>query len=171
MAISVTTWVAAGAIALALGVAGVQTVRLAHEQAAHANTRAEFADERVAAAFETTRAMAEERDEFERRIGEKDENIKAAQDLAAARGTALANARRAGDGLQVDLAAAIARAGQAGRNPDAGPGGETAASAARVLGELFAEADGFAGIVAGALAASRDAGVTCERSYDSLTTK
>lgn len=165
----VPEWAKLLVIGLLLAAVGVQTVRLAEEKTDHAETRASFADERVEALRMHAKADTEQREEFERRIGAKDAIVKAAQDLAAARATALAAARRAGDGLQVDLAAAIARAGQAGRNPDAGGGGETAATAAGVLGGLFAEADGFAGIVAGALAASRDAGATCERSYQSLT--
>lgn len=169
MSISVTTWVAAGAIAGALVIAGVQTVRLSSERAAHATTRASYADERTKAAQAHAAAIAEQADEFTRRIGEKDAIIQTAQSLAAARATALADLRRAGDGLRNDLAAAIARAGQAGRDSEAGPGGETAAGAVGVLGELFAEADSFAGVMAGALAASRDAGLTCERQYQSLT--
>lgn len=168
MAISVTTWVTAGVGLVLVALLGVQTVRLSTEKAAHATTRASYADERTKVAQAHAVAIAEQADEFKRRIGEKDATIEAAQNLAAARGTALANLRRAGDGLRDELAAAIARTGQAGRGADAGAGGQAAAGAVGVLGELFAEADRFAEIVAGALAASRDAGLTCERSYSSL---
>lgn len=168
MSISVTTWIAAGAIVGALALAGVQTVRLSTEQAAHATTRASYADERTKAAQAHAKAIAEQADEFTRRIGEKDAIIQTAQSLAVARATALADMRRAGDGLRDDLAAAIARTGQAGGGAVPGPGGEATAGAVGVLGELFTEADGFAGVLAGALAASRDAGATCERSYESL---
>jgi hypothetical protein len=168
MAISVTTWVTAGVGLALVALLGVQTVRLSTEKAAHATTRASYADERTKAAQAHATAVAEQADEFTRRIGEKDAIIQAAQSLAAARSAALADMRRAGDGLRGELAAAVARASQAGRNPDAGSGGETAASAVGVLGELFAEADGFAGVLAGAFATSRDAGATCERSYESL---
>lgn len=171
MSISVTTWIAAGAIAGGLALAGIQTVRLSSEKAAHATTRASYADERVEALRIHAKAETEQREEYERRIGERDATIKAAQSLAAARTAALADLRRAGDGLRNDLAAAIARARQAGDGAVPGPGGEATAGAIGVLGELFAEADGFAGIVAGAFAASRDAGITCERQYQTLTVK
>lgn len=169
MAISVTTWVTAGVGLALVALLGVQTVRLSTEQAAHATTRASYADERTKAAQAHAAAIAEQREEFERRIGAKDATIQAAQSLAASRAAALADLRRAGDGLRSDLAAAIARASKAGGGAQPGPGGETAESPVRVLGGLFEEADGFAGILAGALAASRDAGTTCERQYRSLT--
>jgi hypothetical protein len=171
MAISVTTWVTAGVGLALVALLGVQTVRLSTEKAAHATTRASYADERTKAAQAHAVAIAEQADEFTRRIGEKDAIIQTAQSLATARSAAMADLRRAGDGLRDDLAAAIARAGQAGWNSDVGAGGETAAGAVGVLGELFAEADGFAGVMAGAFAASRDAGATCERSYETLTVK
>ncbi len=168
MAISVTTWVTAGVGLALVALLGVQTVRLSTEKAAHATTRASYADERTKAAQAHAVAIAEQADEFTRRIGEKDAIIQTAQSLAASRATALADLRRAGNGLRNDLAAAIARARQAGGGANSGPGGEATAGAVGVLGELFTEADGFAGVLAGALAASRDAGLTCQRSYESL---
>ncbi|MFI8479624.1 DUF2514 family protein [Pseudomonas sp. NPDC078700] len=47
-------------------------------------------------------------------------------------------------------------------------GGKTAESAVVVLGELFKSANERAGELAGALKASRGAGLICERSYDSV---
>jgi DNA repair exonuclease SbcCD ATPase subunit len=47
--------------------------------------------------------------------------------------------------------------------------GKTIADLADLLAELRSEADGAAGELAGALTASRRAGLACERAYDSIT--
>ena len=47
--------------------------------------------------------------------------------------------------------------------------GKTINDLADLLAELRSEADGYAGELAAALAASRRAGFSCERSYDALT--
>lgn len=169
MTTSVTTWITAGVGAALVACIGVQTVRLANEQARHANTVVTYANERATAAQATQRAEVEQRGIYESRIKGKDDAIQAAQNLAATRGAALADARRTSDGLRTDLADYLARNSQAGGNPDAGPGSPAAIASSRLLGGLFEEADSFAGIVAGALAASRDAGNLCARQYESLT--
>lgn len=61
MTIALSTWIAAGAIAAAVTVAGVQTVRLSGEQAAHAKTVADHATAGEKAA-ERALALQQERD-------------------------------------------------------------------------------------------------------------
>lgn len=171
MTIAVTTWIAAGAIAGALALAGVQTMRLSNEQAAHATTRASYADERTKAAQAHARATDEQRAIYESRIKGKDDAIAQAKKVAEDRAVALAGSRRTADSLRDDLAAYLSRADQAGGHPGAGPGSPAAAAPARMLGELFAEADNFAGVLEAAFAGARNAGLICEQSYDSLTTR
>lgn len=166
--IAPSTWIAAAAIAGALVLAGVQTVRLADEKADHAATVATHASAVAKAAQAHATAATEQRDIFEKRIGEKDAIIVAAQNVQAETRIALARSERAAGGLRDDLAAFIARSSQAGGNPGDGAGGEASGAPVRMLGGLFEEADRFAGIVAGALASSRAAGISCEASYQSL---
>lgn len=168
MTISIGTWVSVGAIAAAVGLAGVQTIRLANEQVRHANTVSAYAGEKFRASELHKQAESEQRLIYEARIKEKDNVVKSAQDLAASRAAALVVAKRDASGLRSDLAAYIARNSQASGNPSTGTGGETASTPARMLGGLFEEADSFAERVASALAASRDAGLTCQRQYESL---
>lgn len=168
MTISIGTWVSVGAIAAAVGLAGIQTIRLANEQVRHANTVSAYAVERAAAASLSKIESDKQRSIYEARIKEKDNVVKSAQDLAASRAAALVVAKRDASGLRTDLAAYISRTSQASGNPTIGAGSETTSTPARMLGGLFEEADSFAERVAGALAASRDAGLTCERQYESL---
>jgi len=147
---------------------GVQTVRLSDEQAAHATTRASFADERTEAARRTAKAESAQREIFEARIGEKDAIIEAARRTAADRAVALARSERAAGGLRDELAAFIARSGQAGGSPGTGSGSPPGAAPLDLLAGLFGEADRFAGDMAAAFEGSRDAGIACERSYNTL---
>lgn len=171
MAISVATWVTAGVGLALVAMLGVQTVRLSHEQAAHATTKLEFADARTEASRLQAKAETEQRNEFERRIGEKDALIQAAQSEAATARTALARSVRAGDSLRDERAAYIARAGQACSGAGAGPGGAPACPAVKLLDELFEQADSFAGDLAAAFEGSYIAGRACERQYQTLTVK
>ena len=171
MTIALGSWVAGGVGLVLVAAIGVQTVRVAGEKAAHATTRASYADERTKAAQAHARATDEQRAIYESRIKGKDDAIAQAKQIADQRATALAGAKRTADSLRDDLATYIARADQAGGGATIGPGGAAAGTPAGMLGQLFAEADHFAGIMEGAFAASRSAGLTCEQSYDSLTVK
>lgn len=183
MAISTTSWIAAGAIALALGTAGVQTVRLAHEQAAHAaeeaahaktkeefaEARAEWADAIAEAARIRAKAESAEREEENRRQQEKENAIleaKAKLDRVAAD---LVLANRAAAGVQNAAAAAAERARQACPSAKTGTGGTPTKDPAGVLADVLGSVDARAGILAKLADDSRIAGQACERSYDSLT--
>lgn len=162
-------WLKLIAFGLLLAALGTQTVRLSSEQAAHAKTQASFSDERVAAADAQGRALAEQRDEFERRIGVKDATIQAAQDAAAAaRGDAV-TARLAGNSLRESTEALVERARAAGWRAGAGAGSAATDDPIGVLADVLGRADQRAGILAEYADASRIAGQACERSYNSLT--
>jgi hypothetical protein len=169
VSISVTSWVTAGVGLALVGLLGVQTVRLSSEKAAHATTKLEFADARTEASRLRAKAETEQREEYERRIGEKDATIQAAQSEAATARTALARSVRAGDSLRDERAAHIARAGQACSGAGTGPGGAPACPAIKLLDELFGQADSFAGDLAAAFEGSYIAGRACVRQYESLT--
>lgn len=171
MTIALGSWVAAGVGLVLVAAIGVQTVRLSGEKSAHATTKAGYADERTKAAEQYAAAIATQAEEFERRIGAKDAVIAQAQKIAADRAAALVRSERAGDGLRNERAAYLSRSGQACSGASPGPGGETVCPAARLLDELFGQADSFAGELAVAFERSRDVGLACERSYDSLTTR
>jgi hypothetical protein len=68
MAISITTYVAAAAIAGAVIVAGLQTVRLASEQTSHAQTRESYAQQGHKAA-ERALVLQQERDKAREDLG------------------------------------------------------------------------------------------------------
>lgn len=150
--------------------AGWQTVRLADERAAHANTRADWAADRVDWHRESRVAVEAARTEENRRTSvakkEADDARSKSQTLAAD----LAAARVAGERLRVALAAAQAARSNATGKPAATPDGSppadpTADLLAVVQRRLDEAADGIAGFAG----AAHLAGQTCERIYDQMT--
>ncbi len=159
------------ALALALTGAGVQTVRLAGEEKAHATTRAENAQtlqalsELTAKAYKVALAEDARRNALLRKVADDGQH-----QIDAARADAVAADRAAG-GLRKQLTAYVAAirgaAGPSDPKPtDAGP---PASEAVMVLAELLQSADSRAGELAAAFDASYAAGTTCERSFDALT--
>lgn len=169
MTISLTTWIAAGAIAAAVTVAGVQTVRLASEKTDFAEARAAWADTRAEASRMRAKAETEERNEENRRQLEKDNAIKQALAKAAVAGAAAVRADRAAVSLRESTDALVARARQACGSAEPGKGGAPASDALGVLADVQRRIDERAGILAEYADAARIAGEACERSYDSLT--
>ncbi len=169
MAISITTYVAAAALASAVIIVGVQTVRLASEKTAFADARSAWADTRAEASRMRAKAETEERNEETRRQLEKDNAIKEALAKAATAGVAAARAERAAVSLRESTDALVARARQACGGAQPGPGGPPAADPIGVLADVQRRADERAGILAKYADAARIAGEACERSYDSLT--
>lgn len=165
--ITVPGFAIGGALALLIAL-GVQTVRLSHEQAAHAETRATAANERTAAA--TARAQDESRQRAieQQREKEKTDAITQATLKTDAARADLGRAVRAGDSLREQTARTLAAARGACSGATAGPAGAPASDAAGMLAELFERADERAGILAEVADLARIAGQTCEASYDSL---
>ncbi|GKW21892.1 hypothetical protein PEC302107_36210 [Pectobacterium araliae] len=117
--------------------------------------------------------QAEAREEEQRRQRAANENRTNAQnELAAAKADA-DTARAAADSLHAKAERLAKRLAESERARNTGiVGGSTAGTGgAVVLAELFRRADERAGELAEALNRSRVRGLTCERSYDSLTTK
>lgn len=169
MAISLTTWIAAGVIAAAVTTAGVQTVRLAGEKQDFAEARATWADTRAEASRMRAKAESEERNEETRRQLEKDNAIKDALTKAAVADAAAGRAKRAAVSLRESTDALVARARQACGSAHPGPGGAPASDPIGLLAYVQRRIDERAGVLAEYADAARIAGAACERSYDSLT--
>ncbi len=168
MTISITTWIAAGVIAVAVTTAGVQTVRLASEKAAFAEARATWADTRAEAARIHAKAESVEREEENRRQQEKDHAILEAKTKLAAATDDLVLANRAAVSMQHAAKAAAERARRACQSAAVGTGGTPAQDPAGVLADVLESVNTRAGILAKIAGERGIAGETCERSYDSL---
>jgi len=166
--IALTTWIAAGAIAGAVALAGVQTVRLANERTAHATSKQEFADARTESARLTAQAETEQREKFERRIKGKDDAINQAQKLADGLRLAADRAKRADSKLRQSTAELVARAREACGRSGTGSASATADDPIGVLADVSGRIDERAGVLAEYADRARVAGQTCERQYDSL---
>lgn len=147
-----------------LGVAGVQAVRLADEEAAHAKTTADYNAEVAKAERAARAADARERAIENRFQQEKDDAIaQAREDLQAA----VADARRAAAVGVRDAARSYAtRSGQACPTATAATGSAPAEEDGFVLANLLGEAYELARHYAEQADAARIAGSACERIYD-----
>ncbi len=150
----------AGAVLVATLAAGVQTLRLAREQAAHAETRRDYA-EAAQAAVEQVRAEEHRR---HRALQEAIEH--AEKDAQKARADA-SRARAAGDRLR-DAARSVATAA-CPDHPAAAEPGAPADTAAELLAFVLERVDERAGELARVADEARVAGLACEAAYDALT--
>lgn len=167
--IPVTTWAAGAVAVLAIAAAGVQTVRLAGEEADHATTKTQAADARAEASRMHAKAETEQREEYERRQKEKDDAIEQAKTKIAVATAAAARADLAAGSLRESTIALVAAARKACGSSDTGPGGAPASDPIGVLADVQRRADERAGILAKYADAASIAGDACERSYDSLS--
>lgn len=162
-------WLAAGAALIAVSaLAGLQTIRLANERAAHADTRAAW--QAQAADGERLGRLAEaQAREIERRRAEsvaevsaqaEAQNERLRRDLLASRGTA--------DRLRRAVADTAARCRSASTDPAPAGSGETARATGDVLAELHSRIDEAAGIIAAHADAARVAGQACEQAYEGV---
>lgn len=155
-------------VAALLGAVGVQTVRLALEQASHAKDVAAFSVERAAAARATAREEANQRSEEARRQQEKT-NVQEISRMEDKRITSAAMAAGlAADGLR-NAAQLAARPSQTSSDTHTCPGSPPTSTGPGVLADVLVELDQLAGELAEAVERSRGAGEACVRSYDSLT--
>lgn len=109
--------------------------------------------------------VASDRAEEQRRIAARKEIDDESQRMAQRRMADAVGVAAAGDGLRQRAARAIGF----DLGASAPIGGASAPDAARVCAVLLEAADARLRILAAAADASRDAGASCERSYDSLT--
>lgn len=165
----IPSWGWAGLVT-ALGVAwGVQTVRLADEKADHATTHAAYAGERTKAAQASQRAEKAERELETHRQEKKDEIIELARMESKRVAAARESAAIAGRDMLNAARALAARACEVSANPAPGPGSAPAPAPAVVLADVLGSTESAERELAEALDRSRSAGLSCERSYDSLT--
>lgn len=147
------------AVVVLLVLLGVQTLRLAAANEAHAQQLAEWADA-ARAVSEQYRAVEQQRAEAQRKV---------VQDAAAQVDLARRDAGRARLAHDRLRDAAITAGGAASDPAFAGPGATTAGPGL-VLANVLIGADGAAGELAASLDEARAAGLACEQSYDSLLT-
>jgi chromosome condensin MukBEF ATPase and DNA-binding subunit MukB len=162
-------YAAAGGVCLVLGTFAGHKVEAWRQDARYNALVASNAKVMQDYSDRASKAETAQREEVERRQDEKDKIQNEAKDRIA---TAQADAARAAserDRLRSQLAVFTARHRGAGQDTAAGTGSPPAGDALDLLANLFSESDDTAGILAAALDGSRDAGLTCERQYDSLT--
>lgn len=159
---------AAFGIGCLLAVIAVQTLRLGAEQTAHAETRAQHA-EQLRAMFEAARlAEVAARAEEQRRSAALQ---KAADDATQALDRARADAAAAADAgqrLRDRLAAVASACRPAPSHPAAAAPGPAASAPADMLAYVQRRLDAAADGIAGHADAAATAGRACERSYDAL---
>ena len=160
---------AAVAIALALAAAGLQTYRLAREQARHADTRARHAEQVADLERASREAALAARTEERRRTAEVQKAADEAHDaLARARADAAA-ANDAGQRLRDRVAALTATCGRASGDTSPAASGPSAVATADLLADVQRRLDAAADGIAAHADAARAAGLACQRSYDALT--
>lgn len=169
MNIPITT-IAKVAVGLVLLTAvGVQTMRLSDERADHQTDVARYQGERVEAIKMTAKAETEQREEFERRIKEKDYVIEEARAKQAKADAAARTADGARQRMLTERDQLVARAREACRGANTGSGSEATDDPIGMLADMLGRIDERAGILAKYADKARIAGEACQRQYDSLT--
>jgi hypothetical protein len=157
-------------LAFLLGAIGVQTVRLAHVEAALAAEKADRAEDGRRATLAALVVSENYRDEEARRTQSLQESSNEAQRLASRARDDGARADAASVGLRDAFrAAATADHRSAASDPTAPGISPTATSTGLVLTDVFGGADDTAGELAKALDAAYIAGTECARDYDAMT--
>lgn len=153
----------------AVAVAGVQSWRLASEQAAHADTRAQHALQIAALAEAARQAEADARTEEQRRTAEVQKAADdARQALARARADAVA-AADAGDRLRKHIATLTAARCAGASGAAAASGGTPADATADLLADVFSEMERAGRAMAEEADRRGIAGAACESGYNALT--
>lgn len=115
---------------------------------------------------------AERAEERRRKLAAEEERKRAEEELAKVQADAVA-AKRAGDGLQQQLAAIRRQlaGSETGRLSAIAAAGTAKAETTRVLAELLGESDKRAGIYAKEADERYAVGSSCERTYDKVTNR
>lgn len=162
-------WVWVGLLVAALLAVGLQTYRLASEQAAHADTRAQHAEHIADLERDAREAVLAARTEERRRTSEVQKAAdEAHQALERARADAAA-AADAGQRLRDRIAAITATCGRAASDPGPASGSAPAVATADLLADVQRRLGEAAQGIAAFADQARTAGLACERSYDALT--
>lgn len=163
-----TRLLTAGLLA-AVAVAGVQSWRLASEQAAHADTRAQHALQIAELAKAARQAEADARTEEQRRTAEVQKAADdARQALARARADAVA-AADAGDRLRKRIATLTAASCAGPSGADAASGSAAADATAGMLADVQRRIDDATNRIAEFADSAHAAGRACESGYNALT--
>lgn len=164
-----SAWVLTLALAGAGAFAGLQTLRLANEQRAHADTQAGHARKLLTMSEAAIRDEQEARAEEQRRVAALQEITNAAKnETTQARADAVA-ATDVGRKLQQRVAALTADLRQARSQATTSGGSAPAGDPIGVLADVLGRCDRRAGILAEYADAASTAGRACERAYDALT--
>lgn len=154
-------------VALVL-VAGGQQYRVVVAQGETAETRAELSDYRLEVSERDRRAVAQAREEEQRRAAAQEEARAHAEEERKIADAGAAGADAAGQRLHDDGAKFAATISCPGTDTAAVARGQAATRAAMVLSDLLARADAGAGELAKAYDQARIAGLACEASYNAL---
>ena len=159
----------AAALVAAMLLTGVQTYRLAREQAAHADTRAQHAEHIADLERDAREAVLAARNEERRRTAEVQKSAdEAHESLARARADAVA-ATDAGQRLRDRVAAITATCGRAASDTGLAGSSAPAVATADLLADVQRRLDEAADGIARFADQARAAGIACERSYKALT--
>lgn len=156
------------ALALALFLAGLQTLRLGREQAVHAETQRKYAEQMGYLEREASLATDAAREEEKRRTAEVQKVAdEAHKDLERARADAAA-AVDAGQRLRDRIAAITAGCGRATGHPGSASGGAPAVATADLLADMQRRLDEAQDRIAEFADRSHAAGNACQRAYDKV---
>ncbi len=174
MNLSLQSWIIVGlgiALAAALSLVGVQTVRLAGAKTELAEHKAQVQAERAAQHAQAAEDGRQNAKETQRRLDQHQENQRARDALYASAVADRDAARSVAAGLREQTAIFVSDAKKrAAGNPSAGIDRASADAALDLLAELFSRSDETSGELAEYADAARIAGQQCQASYDALTT-
>lgn len=157
------------ALVVAALAAGIQSWRLANEQADHANTRRQHAEQMIDLEREARRATDAAREEEQRRTTEVQKVAHEAHEaLERARADAAA-AADAGDRLRKRIAALTAARCASPGNTATANGSAPADTTERMLADVSRRIDEATDRIAEFATRAHTAGLACQRSYDALT--
>lgn len=150
-------------------VAGLQTYRLAREQAAHAATQARHAEQLAVIERAAREASEASRAEEQRRAAEQQEIVTRAQQQIDAARTDAAAAADAAARLRQRIATLTAGCRAPASDPAPAGSSPPADASADLLADVQRRLDEAADGIAQHADAARIAGSACERAYDALT--
>lgn len=160
--------VLAGLLAASLLLTGLQSYRLVKEQAEHADTKTQHAEQLRELSDTALQATKAAREEEQRRTAEVQKAADEANEaLARSRADAVA-ASDAGQRLRNRLATLTASCGRATSYPGPSGSGTSAVTTADLLADVQRRLDAATDRIAAHADAARAAGLACERIHDAI---